>query len=63
MDQEMIECLIREEIDAYCSCPKVDCERHGLCCRCIVEHKNRLDAEFIKRFPHCLRGLVEEVTG
>jgi hypothetical protein len=60
MDEKIIECPIRDDINAYCSCPKTDCPRHGLCCECIIEHKNRLDDPIIKRFPHCLRDLVKE---
>jgi len=52
-------CPARTEINTYCSCPKTDCPRHGLCCECVLEHKNRV-TETIKRFPHCLRDLVQE---
>ena len=34
-------CPVQEKINEYCSCPKTECERHGICCECIVEHKNR----------------------
>lgn len=63
MDENSVECPIREDINAYCSCPKTDCPRHGLCCACLIEHKNRVDDPVIKRFPHCLRDLVKEGMG
>jgi len=63
MGEKSIECPVREDINAYCSCPKPDCPRHGLCCKCIVAHKERTDDPIIKRFPHCLRDLVKEATG
>ncbi len=53
-------CPLREKINGYCSCPKKDCPRHGLCCECILDHKDRIEAPMIKRFPHCLRDLVAE---
>jgi len=62
MDEKTIECPNRDRIEAYCSCPKADCPRHGLCCECIVTHKNKIEEPFIKRFPHCLRELVKEGT-
>jgi hypothetical protein len=40
----------------------VDCPRHGLCCECIVAHKNRTEDPILKRFPHCLRDLVQEAV-
>ncbi len=63
MDEKAVECPVREDINAYCSCPKEDCPRHGICCECIVAHKNRVEEAIIKRFPHCLRGLAEEAMG
>ncbi len=32
-----------------CTCPKVDCARHGKCCECVANHKDR------GNLPHCLR--------
>lgn len=60
MDGKTINCLMREDINAYCSCPKTDCPRHSLCCACIIEHKNRVDDPLLKRLPHCLRDMVKE---
>jgi hypothetical protein len=60
MENKTLHCPFREKINEYCSCPKVDCERHGLCCECIVNHKNRINDPFEKRFPHCLRDLLKE---
>jgi hypothetical protein len=60
MENKTLHCPVREKINEYCSCPKVDCERHGLCCECIVNHKNRVNDPFGKRFPYCLRGLLKE---
>ncbi|GAB4260774.1 MAG: hypothetical protein Kow0092_09860 [Deferrisomatales bacterium] len=53
-------CPERDRINGYCSCPKRDCPRHGLCCACVVAHKGRDDPDVLKRLPHCLRGLVGE---
>ena len=60
MEEKVIECPVREEINAFCSCPKTDCKNHGLCCECIIEHKNRVDVPILIKFPHCLRDLVKE---
>ncbi|OEU46683.1 MAG: hypothetical protein BA866_04815 [Desulfobulbaceae bacterium S5133MH15] len=60
MKNKAIQCPVRDEINKYCSCPKSDCERHGLCCECIVSHKNRTHLPYEKRFPHCLRKLFQE---
>ena len=60
MENKTVLCPVRDKINEYCSCPKVDCERHGLCCECIVNHKNRINDPFEKRFPNCLRDLLKE---
>jgi hypothetical protein len=60
MENETVLCPVRKKINEYCSCPKTDCDNHGLCCACIVNHKNRVDDPFEKRFPHCLRDLLKE---
>lgn len=60
MDEKAIPCPVREAINTYCSCPKTECPRHGHCCQCIVAHKSRSADPIIKRFPHCLRELVQE---
>jgi len=62
MEELSIACPQREKINEYCSCPKEDCPRHGLCCECILDHKGRIEAPMIKRFPHCLRDLVTEAV-
>jgi hypothetical protein len=60
MERGNTDCPVRDHINTYCSCPKTDCPRHGLCCECIVAHKGRLTEPIIKRFPNCLRDLVQE---
>jgi hypothetical protein len=60
MENKTLRCPVHEKINEYCSCPKIDCDNHGLCCACIVNHKNRVDDPFEKRFPHCLRDLLKE---
>ncbi len=60
MKNKTVPCPARDENSEYCSCPKTDCERHGLCCECIVNHKNTIDVSYEKRFPHCLRKLFKE---
>jgi hypothetical protein len=62
MEENAIDCPRRDETNIYCSCPKTDCSRHGLCCQCILAHKQRPDSPLSKRFPHCLRDLLGEVT-
>jgi hypothetical protein len=54
-----IDCPVRERINDYCSCPKNECDNHGLCCECIVAHKDRLDQPLLKRLPHCFREMVK----
>ncbi len=60
MENETVNCPNNTKINTYCSCPKTDCPRHGLCCECVHTHKNRVTEPIIKRFPHCLRDLVQE---
>ena len=60
MENETVNCPNRIKNNTYCSCPKTDCQRHGLCCECVLTHKNRVTEPIIKRFPHCLRDLVQE---
>jgi len=55
-------CPVRDRINEFCSCPKTDCPRHGICCECILNHKNRENVKMIVRFPHCLRELVQEAV-
>ena len=54
-------CPACETINTYCSCPKTDCKRHGICCECIMDHKKRTDVAFHVKFPHCLRDQLEEI--
>lgn len=51
-------CPEQDRINEYCSCPKTDCKNHGICCRCILDHKNRIDVQYQINFPHCLRDLL-----
>ena len=59
MTENQIDCPVRERIESYCSCPKHECPNHGLCCECILAHKNRADQLLLKRLPHCLRDMVQ----
>ncbi len=54
------ECPVRDRINSYCSCPKEDCPRHGICCECLLFHRNRTQDPVLKRLPACLRGMVRE---
>ncbi|MDR2732931.1 MAG: hypothetical protein LBB36_06915 [Fibromonadaceae bacterium] len=36
-----------------CSCPSKDCERNGLCCKCVAHHRKQ------GSLPFCLRELKE----
>jgi hypothetical protein len=54
------ECPAREQINAYCPCPKQECPQHGVCCRCIVSHRNREQDPVLKRLPACQRDMVRE---
>ena len=60
MDENNLPCPKRQQIEEYCSCPKQDCPRHGLCCECIVAHKARVEETLLKRLPHCLRDMVAD---
>lgn len=62
LSEKADDCPVREEINDYCSCPKTECENHGICCKCILSHKNRLEVPIEIRFPHCLRELVKEAV-
>lgn len=63
MNEAEIDCPVRQRINEFCSCPKVECANHGLCCECILAHKNRVDQPLLKRLPHCLRDMVKEQMG
>ncbi len=58
-----VDCPLRAQIEAACSCPKTECVNHGLCCECIVAHKKRVDQPLLKRLPHCLRDMVKAQIG
>ena len=60
MEKTVIKCPARTGINTYCSHSKTECPRHGLCCECVSAHKNRIMEPMIKRFPHCLKDLVQE---
>ncbi len=49
--------------DTVCSCPKTDCPRHGVCCECILFHREREGEPVVKRLPHCMRFLLHGVEG
>lgn len=55
------DCSDRIKINKYCSCPKTECERHGICCKCILAHKDRKDVAFHIKLPHCLRDQLIEI--
>ena len=38
-----------------CTCPKVECERHGKCCECVNHHQQPG-----MTIVYCFRGMVEE---
>ncbi|MGL4336900.1 MAG: hypothetical protein ACRCST_08385 [Turicibacter sp.] len=40
-------CLKKNE----CSCPKVNCVNHGLCCECVKRHRAQ------QKLPFCLRDM------
>jgi hypothetical protein len=62
MQDGLVQCPRTAQNETRCSCPKTACENHGVCCECIVAHKKREDGDNLKRFPHCLRSLVQEVV-
>ena len=41
----------REENEKQCKCPATDCERHGMCCECVANHREG------GSLPMCLRDL------
>ena len=36
----------------HCPCGEVDCDKHGVCCECIVAHTDN------DSFPSCVRELI-----
>jgi hypothetical protein len=44
-----VECVLRKEIMEYCNCTNTECERRGICCACVVNHKAK------GNLPACLR--------
>lgn len=52
---------------SHCPCPKKTCPNHGVCCRCVVKHKNTdslpfclfLDNEGDKSVKHYYEKLKE----
>ncbi|MEM2933174.1 MAG: hypothetical protein QXK80_01950 [Candidatus Pacearchaeota archaeon] len=43
------ECPNKNENEKQCPCPYLDCERHGICCECILYHRKD------KSKPMCLK--------
>ena len=62
MKEESVQCPRRAQNETRCTCPKTACENHGMCCECVAVHKKRDDGDDLKRFPHCLRPLVQEAV-
>lgn len=50
--RERAECPNIEINEVDCTCKSEDCERHGFCCKCIENHRNR------GNFPACVRHLL-----
>jgi hypothetical protein len=40
-------------VNLECTCPKVECSRHGKCCECVAYHRNEK-----KNIPVCMRNLI-----
>jgi hypothetical protein len=36
----MHQCPNKAENEKTCPCKSADCERHGVCCECVRNHKN-----------------------
>ena len=47
-------CVNIETNKENCSCEALDCERHGMCCECILAHSSK------DSLPSCLRGRIKE---
>ena len=54
-------CSAQKIINMTCSCPKTECERHGICCECILAHKEKKEVAFHVKFPHCLRDQLAQI--
>ena len=39
---------------ANCTCPSLDCQRHGLCCQCIAAHTEK------DSLTHCLKTRIQQ---
>ena len=42
------------ENEQRCTCPAVDCERHGVCCECLSSHMER------DSLPSCVKVRIQE---
>lgn len=40
----------KKENEKNCTCPGTDCPRHGVCCECVVYHREKGNV------PMCLKG-------
>lgn len=60
-EKQVVKCPVQGKINEYCSCPKTECKNHGICCECVLDHKNRKDVAFHINFPHCLRDQLGRV--
>ena len=47
-------CVNIETNKENCSCKAFDCERHGVCCECILVHSSN------DSLPSCLRAKIQE---
>ena len=47
-------CVNIETNEENCPCEALDCERHGVCCECILAHSNA------DSLPSCLRAKIQE---
>ena len=47
-------CVNIELNEEHCACASVDCERHGVCCECIVAHSSK------DSLPSCLKVKIQD---
>ena len=47
-------CVNIETNEDNCPCESLDCERHGVCCECILAHSSK------DSLPSCLRIKIKE---
>ncbi|MDR2391912.1 MAG: DUF6485 family protein [Planctomycetota bacterium] len=46
-------CVNLDANKKICTCSNISCENHGICCRCVLRHRDG------QKLPACLRHFVK----